>query len=145
VLTRTRPVVRTIAPRGKPASGEVNTNIVLTAATHDGGYGGVDAVNLVDTSLSKISFALFEDCVRADVPEPRPRLRPFYGGFGALFSRSNVSTSYAARHTAWTARVTSETSVTSIQDGSAAVVAASGGGWKWIRVSVYSGGDRSAS
>jgi len=68
VLTRTRPVVRTIAPRGKPASGEVNTNIVLTAATHDGGYGGVDAVNLVDTSLSKISFAPFEDCVRADVP-----------------------------------------------------------------------------
>jgi len=57
---------------GQPASGEVNTNIVLTAATHDGGYGGVDAVNLVDTSPARYRSALSEDCVRADVPNRVP-------------------------------------------------------------------------
>ncbi|ESS05701.1 MAG: hypothetical protein A07HB70_02181 [uncultured archaeon A07HB70] len=55
-----------------------------------------------------------------------------YGGFDALFSLPTSSFLYAARHIVWTARVTSDTSATSIQDGSAAVVAASGGGWKWI-------------
>ncbi len=68
MLARTRSVVRTVAPRGKPVSGEVNTDIVLTAAAHDGGDGAVDAVNLADTALSTVSFAAFEDCIRADVP-----------------------------------------------------------------------------
>nr|WP_250142487.1 hypothetical protein [Halosolutus amylolyticus] len=68
VLARSRPVVRTVAPRGKPVGGEVNTDIVLTAAAHDGGYGGVDAVNLMDTALSKVSIAALEDRVRADIP-----------------------------------------------------------------------------
>ena len=49
------------------------------------------------------------------------------GGFDALFSRPGSLFSYAARHIAWTARATSDTSVTSIQDGFAVVVAASGG------------------
>jgi len=67
VLACSGPVVRTVAPRGKPIGGEVNTNNVLTAAVHDGGDGGVDAVNLVDTPISKVSFAAFEDRVRADI------------------------------------------------------------------------------
>jgi len=62
-----RLVVRTIAPRGKPVSGEANTNIVLTAATHDGGDGGVDAVNLADTALVTVSFTAFEDRLRTDI------------------------------------------------------------------------------
>jgi hypothetical protein len=55
---------------------------------------------------------------------------PPYGGFDALFNWSTLLSSYAARHIMWTARVTSDTSVTSIHDGSASVVVAAGGGWK---------------
>jgi len=56
----------------------------------------------------------------------------YYGGFESVFNRDVSSCSYAVLHAAWIARVTSDTSVTLIQEGTAVVVAVSGGGWKCL-------------
>lgn len=55
-----------------------------------------------------------------------------HGGFSTALIPSNVPRSYARRHRAWTARATSSTSETSMQDAatSDASFDASGGGWK---------------
>jgi hypothetical protein len=56
-------------------------------------------------------------------------IRTTDGGSDARFNRVGSPPSYVVRHIACTARATSDTSVTATHDGSAAAVAASGGGW----------------
>jgi len=62
-----------------------------------------------------------------------PLLWNHHGGLPTALISSTPPLSYASRQQVWTARATSSTSVSSVQDGStsSAVLAAFGGGWKW--------------
>lgn len=82
-------------------------------------------------SSRRLKFLGSEDEFR-DVRKSGQRVReirrPRYGGFLPEFGYSSPSDSYHRRHSFRTARATSSSVSTSIQDGSASCVEASGGG-----------------